>query len=48
MSAESTTYAFLNPNITMYADHNHAALQNQYGLYHSANVPGVSKGGEYI
>ena len=48
MSAESTTYAFLNPNITMYADHNHAALQNQYGLYHSANVPGVSNGGEYF
>ena len=48
MSAESTTYAFLNPNITMYEDHNHAALQNQYGLYHSANVPGVSNGGEYF
>ena len=32
----------------MYADHNHAALQNQYGLYHSANVPGVSNGGEYF
>ena len=24
------------------------ALQNQYGLYHSANVPGVSNGGEYF
>lgn len=48
MSAESTTYAFLNPNITMYTAHNHAALQNQYGLYHSANVPGVSNGGEYF
>lgn len=48
MSAESTTYAFLNPKITMYADHNHAALQNQYGLYHSANVPGVSNGDEYF
>lgn len=48
MSAESTTYAFLNPDITMYADHNHAALQNQYGLYRSANVPGVSDGGEYF
>lgn len=48
MSAESTTYAFLNPNITMYKAHNHAALQNQYGLYHSANVPGVSNGGEYF
>ena len=48
MSAESTTYAFLNPNITMYTAHNHAALQNQYGLYHSANVPRVSNGGEYF
>lgn len=48
MSAESTTYAFLNPKITMYTAHNHAALQNQYGLYHSANVPGVSNGGEYF
>lgn len=48
MSAESTTYAFLNPNITMYTAHNHAALQNQYGLYHSANVPGVSNDGEYF
>ena len=44
MSAESTTYAFLNPNITMYTAHNHAALQNQYGLYRSANVEGISKG----
>ena len=48
MSAESTTYAFLNPNKTMYTEHNHAALQNQYGLYRSANVPGVSDGGEYF
>ena len=48
MSAESTTYAFLNPKITMYTAHKHAALQNQYGLYHSANVPEVSDGDEYF
>ena len=48
MSAESTTYAFLDSAITMYTAHNHAALQNQYGLYRSANVPGVSNGGEYF
>lgn len=48
MSAESTTYAFLNPKITMYTAHNHAALQNQYGLYRSANVEGISNGGEYF
>ena len=47
MSAESTTYAFLDPNKTIYTDHNHAALQNQYGLYRSANVSGVSNGSEY-
>lgn len=48
MSAESTTYAFLNPKITMYTAHKHAALQNQYGLYHSANVPRVSDGDKYF
>ena len=48
MSAESTTYAFLNPDITMYQEHNHAALQNQYGLYRSANVSGASNGSEYF
>ena len=47
MSAESTTYAFLDPNKTIYTDHDHAALQNQYGLYRSANVSGVSNGSEY-
>ena len=48
MSSESTTYAFLNPDITMYTEHDHAALQNQYGLYRSANVPNISNGSEYF
>ena len=48
MSSESTTYAFLDPDKTMYTDHNHAALQNQYGLYRSASVPNVSNGSEYF
>ena len=48
MSSESTTYAFLDPDKTMYTDHNHAALQNQYGLYRSANVPNISNGSEYF
>ena len=48
MSSESTTYAFLNPDITIRSANKSTPLQNQYGLYRSANVPGKSDGSEYF
>ena len=42
MSVNSTTYAFLDPNIIIKTKNKYSTLQNQYGLYRSANVKGVS------
>ena len=43
MGAELTTYAFFEPNKTIRANQKYSPLQNQYGLYRSANVPNVSE-----
>ena len=43
MGAELTTYAFFEPNKTIRANQKYSPLQNQYGLYRSANVKGVSE-----
>ena len=43
MGAELTTYAFFEPNKTIRANQKYSPLQNQYGLYRSANVSNVSE-----
>ncbi|MBQ8530577.1 MAG: T9SS type A sorting domain-containing protein [Parabacteroides sp.] len=39
---DKTNYAFLDPQLTRRTDDKYTALQNQYGLYRSANVKDVS------
>ena len=43
IGSELTTYAFFKPTTTIRAKQKYSPLQNQYGLYRSANVKGVSE-----